>query len=229
MSVPGRLQIDPATGHVTGPAHITYNDPWPCPSSDGPGITGAMQGVLMHTMVSDLPSCVATFNNPANKASAHFGISETGEIHQFFPIGKGYEAWHAVAANLTWYGVEHADAGHPDTPLTAAQINASAQILEVLSRFCGFPLAVTDRPAGRGFGTHSMGGEAWGGHTCPDVPPEHVRSAQRQAIVNMAVSIRTPPPTWQSAAAGLAKDATATSATLTHQVTELAALIAANQ
>lgn len=196
---PGKLQIDPVSGKVTGPASIQYNDPWPCPNGNA-GVTTGMQGVIMHTMVSDLASCIATFNNTALQVSAHFGIAENGLIHQFFPMGKGYEAWHAMAANLTWYGVEHADAGHPDTPLTAQQMAASAQLLEVLSRFCGFPLQVTDSPAGRGYGTHSMGGVLWGGHTCPDVPPEHVRSLQRAGIVTMAKQIQNPPPPWQSLA-----------------------------
>lgn len=230
MTTPGRLQIDTASGKVTGPANITYNDPFPCVNGT-PGVTGAMQGVLLHTMVSDLPACVATFNNPANQASAHFGIAEDGEIWQFGPIGKGWEAWHAVAANLTWYGIEHADAGHPDTPLTPAQIVASAQLLELLSRFCGFPLQVTDRPASRGYGTHSMGGAAWGGHTCPDVPPEHVRSKQRQAIVDLAKKIRNPPPpppSWQSQAAAHVSAAISHNASAAREMATAAELIAAN-
>ena len=225
---PGRLQVDTASGHVTGPARIQYNDPFPCGNGDM-GVTGAMQGVLMHTMVGSLAETVSEFNNAAKQASAHFGIDETGLIHQFGPLGKGWMAWHAKAANLTWYGIEHADDGHPDTPLTEAQITASAQLVELLSRFAGFPLQVTDRPAGRGYGTHSMGGIEWGGHTCPDLPPEHVRSAQRAAIIALAAQIRSPPPTWQSTATGLGKDLTATIAVLTHQADDLAALIAANQ
>jgi len=57
-------------------------------------------------------------------------------------------------------------------------------------------------PPDRGYGTHFMGGAAWGGHTCPDLPPEHVRSAQRPAIIELAKQIRNgpPPPTWQAQA-----------------------------
>jgi len=221
MAIPGRLEVDKGTGHVTGPAHITYNDPWPCANGQE-GVTGAMQGAVLHTMVGNLEGTVAEFNNPSSQASAHFGIDQTGAIHQFGPIGKGWMAWHAAAANLTWYGIEHADNGNPDNPLTQAQIDASAQLLEMLSRFAGFPLQVTDRPAGRGYGTHSMGGAAWGGHTCPDQPPHHVRSAQRQAIVDLAKQIRNPPPKWEVSALAAAEDAAKALATV-HR------LLAANQ
>jgi hypothetical protein len=209
---PGKLDVDPVTGRVTGPIRISYNDPWPCAS--GTWGSGAMQGALMHTMVGDLPGTIATFNNKANQVSAHFGIAEDGQVWQFGPIGKGWIAWHAEAANLTWYGIEHADARDPDQVLTEAQITASAQLLEFLSRFAGFPLQVTDRPAGRGYGTHAMGGQAWGGHPCPDQPPRHVRSGMRPLIVALAREIRAGN-TWQDHALMLAE--------------QLQALIAAHQ
>jgi hypothetical protein len=43
---------------------------------------------------------------------------------------------------------------------------------------------------GMGYGVHSMGGKAWGDHTCPDLPPSHVRSHQRPAIIALAKQIR---------------------------------------
>lgn len=206
MSTPGRLEIDTATGHVTGRATITYNEPWPCPNGEL-GVTGAMQGVLLHTMVGNLEGTIAEFNNPSSQASAHFGIAQDGTIHQFGPIGKGWIAWHAADANAAWYGIEHADDGSPDNPLTDAQLTASAQLVECLSAFAGFPLAVSDSPSVKGYGTHSMGGAAWGAHTCPDVPPAHVRSAQRAEIISRAIAIRTPvvlPVTAAEAQAALA-------------------------
>jgi hypothetical protein len=185
MSTPGRLTVSDS-GRVTGPAHITYNDPFPCPNGRL-GVTGAMQGALMHTMVGTLPGTIASFSNPARQASANFGIDETGRIHQFGPLGKGWEAWHAMAANMTWYGIEHADGGDQHRPLTGAQFDASAQVVELLSRFAGFPLQVTDDVHGRGYGTHVMGGAAWGGHTCPGPGP---RADQRHGIIMLAKAIR---------------------------------------
>ena len=199
MTVPGKLHVG-ADGKLTGPARIEYNDPFPCGSSAefpaGSGFygSGAMQGVVMHTMVGNLPGTITEFNNRDNGASAHFGIDQSGLIHQFGPIGKGWCAWAQAAGNLTWYSIEHADDRNPDNPLTPEQVTASGQVVECLSAFAGFPLQVTDRPAGRGYGVHYMGGQAWGGHTCPDLPPRHVRSQQRQAIIDLAKLIRDPSP-----------------------------------
>jgi len=191
VNTPGRLGLG-AGGRVTGPATITHNTPFPCPNGML-GVTGAMQGVLMHTMVGWLHTAIEMFNDPARQASAHFGIAMDGRIHQWGPLGRGWMAWHAEAANLTWYGIEHEDGGDQHKPLTDAQITASAQVVELLSRFAGFPLQVTDDPHGRGYGTHVMGGLAWShdGHTCPGPGP---RAGQRKDIIELAKAIRNPPP-----------------------------------
>ena len=184
MTAPGKLAVQ-GDGRVTGPANIKYNNPFP--THNGSSGSGAMMGVLMHTMVGDLPGTVSWFNNPQAQASAHFGVAEDGEIWQFGPIGKGWIAWHAAGANSTWYGIEHADAGHPANPLTAAQVTASAQLVECLSAFAGFPLQISNSPSTKGYGWHGMGGAAWGGHfDCPG----DVRRAQRPEIVALAMAIR---------------------------------------
>ena len=84
------LSVGP-DGRITGPASITYNDPWPC--RNGAFGSQGIQGVVMHTMVGNLPDTVTLFNNPAAQVSAHFGIDQAGNIHQFGPIGKGWIAW----------------------------------------------------------------------------------------------------------------------------------------
>jgi len=199
-TMPGRLKVG-SDGKISGPASIEYNNPWPCPN--GNYGSGAMMGVVMHTMVGNLPGTIEVFNDPSYQASAHFGIAQNGLIHQFGPIGKGWIAWAQVAGNLAWYSIEHADDANPDNPLTKAQITASAQLVEMLSAFAGFPLQVSDSVDVKGYGTHFMGGAAWGGHTCPDLPPRHVRSAQRPAILELAKQIRKgtpPPPSWQAQA-----------------------------
>jgi hypothetical protein len=181
---PGRLQVAP-DGKVTGPAHLTWNSPWPCANGDYG--SGAMMGVVEHTMVGNLDGTVAWFNNPQSGASAHFGVGQDGTIHQFGPIGKGWCAWAQGAGNKTWYSIEHADNRDPANPLTEAQVIASAQLLEVLSRFAGFPLQVSDSVDVKGYVTHGEGGAAWGNHpNCPG----HVRAAQRAEIVSLAKEIR---------------------------------------
>jgi hypothetical protein len=200
MTTPGRLKIQ-ADGRVAGPASIAYNDPFPC--VNGSWGSGAMNGVIMHTMVGNLPGTVTVFNEPSYQASAHFGIDQEGNIHQFGPIGKGWIAWAQAAGNAEWYSIEHADNGNPANPLTEAQITASAQLFEALAAFAGFPMQVADSVDGRGYGIHVMGGAAWGGHTCPGPGP---RAAQRHTIVDLAKQIQAgaspqpPAPAWQSEA-----------------------------
>ena len=183
----GKLKVG-GDGRLRGAAKLAYNKPWPCPN--GSWGSGRMNGVVMHTMVADLPGTVSWFNNTEAQASAHFGIAQDGTIHQFGPIGKGWISWAQESGNLAWYSIEHADNGNPDNPLTDAQITASAQILECLSAFAGFPLQEANTPSERGYGIHAMGGQNWGGHTCPDVPPQHVRSRQRPEIIKRAKAIR---------------------------------------
>jgi hypothetical protein len=197
MTAPGRLQVA-SDGRVTGPARITHNTPWPC--VNGNYGSGAMMGVVMHTMVGDLPGTTTWFNNPSSKVSAHFGIAQDGQILQYGPIGKSWCAWHAMAANLAWYGIEHADNGNPANPLTEAQIVASAQLLECLSEFAGFPLQVTNSVDVKGYGTHAMGGPSWGGHTCPGPGP---RAQQRYTVVEVAGQIRRNAPKPEPKPAGL--------------------------
>jgi hypothetical protein len=235
MTVPGRLEVGPVTGKVgpaagtAGPARIDYNSPWPC--ANGSYGSGKMQGLVEHTMVGDLPGTVAWFNNPKAQASAHFGVAEDGAIHQFGPIGKGWCAWAQAAGNLAWYSCEFADGGSTQNPLTQAQIIAGAQLLEVLSRFAGFPLAVTDSVTGAGLGTHVMGGAAWGGHTCPGPGP---RAGQRPAIVELAKVIRAgaappPVPSWKAQALAAAGKVETQLAVAAHDVAALTDLLKAHQ
>jgi N-acetylmuramoyl-L-alanine amidase len=188
-----KLEIG-ADGRVTGPVQITYNDPFP--TSNGSWGSGAMMGVVMHTMVGNLqPTTVDLFNSSAAEVSAHFGIAQDGLVWQFGPIGKGWIAWAEMAGNHAWYSIEHADDGNTENPLTDAQLTASAQLVEVLSRFAGFPLQVTDSVQVKGYGTHVMGGAAWGGHTCPGPGP---RAGQRYQIISRAKAIRAGQTPWTS-------------------------------
>lgn len=194
MTVPGRLTVA-ADGRVTGPASIGYSIPFPCVNGT-PGGSGAMRGVVMHTEVGYDHNLQAEFDNPAAQASAWFSVRDDGHITQYGPLGKGWMAWAQMAGNPEWYSIEHEDHGDPRVPLTDAQITASAQILECLSAFAGFPLQEANSITERGYGVHYMGGQAWGGHTCPDVPPSPVRSLQRPVIIELAKAIRAgnPPP-----------------------------------
>jgi len=80
----GKLEIGP-DGRVTGPVAITYNDPFP--TNNGSWGSGAMMGVVMHTMVGNLqPTTVDLFNSSSAAVSAHFGIAQDGSVWQFGPM-----------------------------------------------------------------------------------------------------------------------------------------------
>jgi hypothetical protein len=180
-------------GWLQGPVNIEHHRT----SNQYPGGLphSAVQGVVMHTMVGNLPGTDSCFLNPNFGASAHFGIGQDGSVIQWVPLGSG--AWHIVSGNDHWYGIEHADDGNPHNPLTAEQLKASAQIVEALSVAAEFPLQVTDSVDGQGYGEHNMGGASWGGHSCPDYPFQgnpFARSTQRAGIVETARAIRSDSP-----------------------------------
>ena len=183
----GKLAVQ-ADGRVTGPADISWNDPFPC--VNGAWGSGRMMGVVMHTRPATCPAPSRGSTTRRLRLSAHFCVAQDGAVVQMGPIGKGWIAWAEAAGNEAWYSIEHADHGDPANPLTPAQITASAQLVECLSAFAGFPLQVSDSPSVKGYGWHGMGGEAWGDHlACPG----DVRKAQRPQIVALAMAIRTPP------------------------------------
>jgi hypothetical protein len=148
---PPALTVD-SQGRVHG-KNVTWNTPWPCPNGDSGGmrVPSGVMGVVMHTMVGNLPGTIEVFNNRSFQASAHFGIDQNGNIHQFGPV-NGWKAWAQVAGNPHWYSIEHADNGNPAEPLTQAQIDSSAQIVELLSRDSvgRFSLQVTNSPSAEG-------------------------------------------------------------------------------
>jgi hypothetical protein len=193
---PERLRVGSA-GRVRGALFsgdtITWNDPFP--TKNGDYGSGAMMGVVMHTEVGFDHNVVNEFNEIVSEASATFSIRTNGDLHQYGPIGKGWYAWAQEAGNEAWYSIEHEDGGDPTVPLTDAQMWTSAQLVEVLSAFAGFPLQVATSTTMKGYGAHYLGGAAWGGHTCPDVPPTRVRSLQRWEIVRRAMLVRTTPAT----------------------------------
>ncbi len=158
----------------------------------GMAVPSGVLGVVMHTMVGNLPGTDTAFLNPSFQASAHFGISQAGQVIQWVSV-RGGIAWHAAAANPHWYGIEHADNGDPGTPLTDAQLTASAQLVELLSRddVGRFALQVTNRTDTEGYGVHNMGGGAWGGHTCPQLADgSGPRAGQRAEIIRRAAILR---------------------------------------
>lgn len=161
----------------------------------GMAVPSGVMGVVMHTMVGWLDGTDSMFTGSGGpQSSAHFGVGQDGRIIQWVNI-RGGVAWHAAGGNANWYGIEHEDGGNPKNPLTEAAMNASARIVELLSRDSvgRFKLQVSDSVNTEGYGVHYMGGRAWSPdlHTCPDsVPGQGPRSKQRAEIIKRAQSLR---------------------------------------
>ena len=85
--MPGICTFD-GNGWLHGPISIRHH---PVSSHYGPGSLSrsAAQGVIMHTMVGNLPGTDSVFQNPRFGASAHFGISQSGDVIQWVALGEG--------------------------------------------------------------------------------------------------------------------------------------------
>ena len=182
----GRCEIDSA-GRVTGPVAIAYNSPWPCRNGTPGGFESPAYGVVLHTEDGSEAGTRSWFNDSASEVSAFFSVSLEGSVMQYGPL-TGWMAWSQAEGNSRWIGIEHEDGGDPAKPFTAAQMNATAHLTEVLSRHYGFPLAdATDPFTQHGVTLHSEGGVPFGDHlSCPGT----VRAAQRPDIIARAKVIR---------------------------------------
>lgn len=141
------------------------------------GAMAAQLGLVLHVQQGD-GSLRLFFDEPANKASAHWWVARSGALEQY--IDSGLRSWAQVAGNSTYCSVETEGWGR--VALTDAQVNTLAKLYRWGHDTHGWPLAVADTPGERGFGAHYMGGAAWGGHPCP-LP---TRAAQRPQILELA-------------------------------------------
>lgn len=135
----------------------------------------AQRGLILHVQEGE-GSLFERFSTPAYRSSAHFWVSQAGEIEQYVSIHD--RAWTQRAGNAAWASIE--TSGFARNPLTGPQVEAVARVYTWGVRVHGWPVEVTDSPEGAGLGTHSMGGAAWGGHACPGT----ARSAQRAAVMD---------------------------------------------
>ena len=140
------------------------------------------RGLVLHVQ-DDLGNPFGWFNNPASQASSDFWVRLDGHIEQYCDTGVDY-AWAQAAGNPYYASVE--TEGHPDTPLTAAQLESTAHIYAWGFAEFSWPLVVVDSTTAHGFTWHGVGGAAWGGHIgCPG----GIRKAQRGAIIARAREI----------------------------------------
>lgn len=148
-------------------------------------VTGGMvesRGLVIHIMQGTYAGSVAWGKNPASSVSFHFATRGDGHLGQL--VDTADTAWTQGNGNGHWISVENE--GYSGSPLTAAQVEAVAQLYARGVREYGWPLQSTDSPTGRGLGWHGMGGAAWGGHL--DCPGEPIK-AQRGAILARATQL----------------------------------------
>lgn len=122
--------------------------------------------------------------NDASNVSSHFIVAKDGRIVQM--VDTNQQAWTQIQGNP--YSISIENEGFTGEQLTAAQVEASARILERAHREHGIPLQVTSRVGTPGLAHHSMGYESgvnWGHQFCPGEPIK----AQKPAIVAQALLI----------------------------------------
>jgi hypothetical protein len=111
-------------------------------------------------------------------ASSHFQLMKSGELIQYVALDT--VAWCQVAGSFDWHSIE--TEGFTTEPLTDNAVVKLSKLYAWGHANLGWALQVANSPADVGFGVHSMGGEAWGGHPCPG----DIRSSQRTQILQLA-------------------------------------------
>lgn len=108
------------------------------------------EAIVIHIMDGSEQGTDAWFANRASHVSAHYGVSKTGEVHQY--VDEANTAFHAgVVVNPTWrllrrdanpnvytIGIEHE--GKDGEALTADQAAASAQLIFEMAYSWDIPL-----------------------------------------------------------------------------------------
>lgn len=142
-------------------------------------------GLILHVQQGNgLAGILATFNDHASQASAHFWVGKSGQVVQL--VDTDNRAWAQAAGNPDYLSVE--TEGYVAEPMTPGQLHALAALYSWGMGAFGWPRQLAAHPGDRGFGYHAMGGAAWGNHPCPGT----LRIAQREDVLAL---IPTTPPT----------------------------------
>lgn len=140
------------------------------------------RGLVLHVQ-DDTGNPHGWFDNPASQVSSDFWVRRDGHLEQYCDTGVDY-AFAQAAGNPYYASVE--TEGHPDSPMTDAQVESVAHIYAWGHSEFGWPLRVVDSTTEHGFTYHGVGGVAWGNHPgCPG----SLRRAQRPAVIARAKEI----------------------------------------
>lgn len=95
--------------------------------------------IVVHLMAGTMAGTASWFGNPQSRVSAHYGVSATGEVHEY--VEPAHTAWHAgdAAMNRRSVGIEH-EGDHPangDWRPSRLQFEASVRLAAELCRRFG--------------------------------------------------------------------------------------------
>ncbi len=113
------------------------------------------EAVVIHIMEGSLSGTDSWFRNPASKVSAHYGIGQTGEVHQY--VKETDTAWHAgrvnapswklirpggngffINPNLYTIGIEHE--GNENSDWTEEMYISSSELVKVVCNRWNIPI-----------------------------------------------------------------------------------------
>lgn len=126
----------------------------------------SVRGLVEHIAEGTYAGTIVWQRNPAAEVSSHFVVARDGRIAQM--VDTADRAWCQRAGNPDWLSIENE--GWPSTPLTDAQMVASATLLAECHDRHGTPIALAPAPTGLGLAWHSLGAEHgvdWGHPDCP--------------------------------------------------------------
>lgn len=113
-----------------------------------------------------------------NRKSATWWVAKSGRIEQYVP--GSMEAWAQADGNATYNSVE--TEGYSTEPFTLFQVAGLAFLMRRGHDKWHWPFTQAAKVGQRGLGIHSMGGAAWGGHSCPGT----IRANERATILAVA-------------------------------------------
>lgn len=145
--------------------------------TNGP-FTQPCLGWVLHVNVGDTSNTF--YENNSAGVTPTIQVRANGEVIQYLPLNWQPSA--QVDGNKNYAAVE--TSGYPDKPLTGEQLLALGRFTADFHTFMNMPLQIARSPSERGIGIHSMGGIAWGGHSCPG----DIRAGQRSIILEIAKS-----------------------------------------
>ena len=142
---------------------------------DAPKFSAPPLGYIVHVPVSN-GSLFNYFNglkSPGRKFShAWIPKKDHGKPEQYQSLDR--QSWAQADGNPLYWAFEVE--GFPGEPMDDAQLDT----LATWHRFLGVADRIATAPGQKGIGTHSMGGAAWGGHSCPGT----IRTAQLPKILD---------------------------------------------